>query len=60
MFIFYQSPIVGAKNCLSLPRSLDEEADRVGITRQSIIKVWLAERLKVERSAESASNKSVM
>jgi hypothetical protein len=31
--------------------SLDKEADRVGVTRQSIIKVWLAERLKVEKSA---------
>ena len=30
---------------------LDREADRVGVTRQSIIKVWLAERLKMERSA---------
>ncbi len=26
--------------------SLDEEARRLGITRQSIIKVWLAERLR--------------
>ena len=32
-------------------QSLDREADRVGVTRQSIIKVWLAERLKMERSA---------
>ena len=31
--------------------NLDMEADRVGVTRQSIIKVWLAERLKMERSA---------
>ena len=31
--------------------SLDREADRVGVTRQSIIKVWLAERLKMEMSA---------
>ena len=31
--------------------SLDREAGRVGVTRQSIIKVWLAERLKMERSA---------
>ena len=30
--------------------NLDREADRVGVTRQSIIKVWLAERLKMERS----------
>ncbi len=26
-------------------KSLDREASRVGVTRQSIIKVWLAERL---------------
>ncbi|NDU87893.1 MAG: CopG family transcriptional regulator [Ferrovum sp.] len=26
--------------------SLDREAGKLGITRQSIIKVWLAERLK--------------
>ena len=26
--------------------SLDEEAKRLGVTRQSIIKMWLAERLK--------------
>ena len=28
--------------------SLDREAARVGVTRQSIIKVWLVERLKQE------------
>ena len=27
-------------------RSLDKEAGRLGVTRQSIIKVWLAEKLK--------------
>jgi len=26
--------------------SLDREADKLGITRQSIIKVWIAERLE--------------
>jgi len=26
--------------------SLDREAKRLGVTRQSVIKVWLAERLK--------------
>jgi hypothetical protein len=31
---------------------LDQEASRLGVTRQSIIKVWLAERL---RRAEQAS-----
>lgn len=34
--------------------SLDREAKRVGVTRQSIVKVWLAERIK----AEAASSKS--
>ncbi len=26
--------------------SLDKEAKRIGVTRQSIIKIWLAERLE--------------
>lgn len=34
--------------------SLDKEASRLGVTRQSIIKVWLAERLE-----QSSSNKSM-
>lgn len=34
--------------------SLDKEASRVGVTRQSIIKVWLAERLE-----EVAANKAL-
>ena len=33
--------------------SLDKEAGRLGVTRQAIIKIWLAERLE----AQSASNK---
>ncbi len=33
--------------------SLDREAKRVGVTRQSIIKVWIAERL--EQSGRSAA-----
>lgn len=28
--------------------ALDREARRIGVTRQSIIKVWIAERLKAE------------
>ncbi len=28
--------------------SLDREATRIGVTRQSIIKVWIAERIKEE------------
>ena len=35
---------------------LDKEAGRLGVTRQSIIKVWLAERL--EQSASNQSKKS--
>jgi hypothetical protein len=35
-------------------RELDLEARRVGVTRQSIIKMWLAERLE-----HSATNKSL-
>jgi hypothetical protein len=27
-------------------RSLDREAQRLGVTRQSIIKIWIAERLE--------------
>jgi hypothetical protein len=34
--------------------SLDKEASRIGVTRQSIIKVWLAERLE-----EIAANKGM-
>ena len=29
--------------------SLDREAGKLGVTRQSIIKVWLAERLEMAR-----------
>lgn len=32
--------------------SLDREAGRIGVTRQSIIKVWLAERLSQTDSEE--------
>ena len=32
--------------------SLDREAGRVSVTRQSIIKVWLAERLEQSQSLE--------
>lgn len=29
-------------------QSLDKEAQRLGVPRQAIIKVWIAERLKIE------------
>jgi len=31
---------------LKMVEQLDQEANRLGVTRQSIIKVWLAERLE--------------
>lgn len=33
--------------------SLDKEAKRVGVTRQSIMKMWLSERIKVEETTEA-------
>ena len=35
--------------------SLDKEAKKIGVTRQSIIKVWIAERLKEEARNLQAS-----
>ena len=34
--------------------SLDREASRLGVTRQSVIKVWLAERLERAERLEAA------
>lgn len=33
---------------------IDKEAKRIGVTRQSIIKVWIAERLKEEQKHKIA------
>lgn len=30
--------------------SLDKEANRIGVTRQSIIKMWLVERLEAQKA----------
>lgn len=35
--------------------SLDKEANRVGVTRQSIIKIWLAERLEQAAASKAAT-----
>ncbi len=35
--------------------SLDREASKLGVTRQSIIKVWLAERLQANAPSATAS-----
>ena len=36
--------------------SLDREAARIGVTRQSIIKVWLVERLQAEAANQSPNS----
>ncbi|MEH6564362.1 MAG: CopG family transcriptional regulator [Halopseudomonas sp.] len=36
--------------------SLDREAGRIGVTRQSIIKVWLVERLQAEAANKHLDN----
>ena len=33
---------------------LDNEAQKIGVTRQSIIKIWIAERLKEEQKYQLA------
>jgi len=38
--------------------SLDREATRLGVTRQSIIKVWLAERLEAKASNKESNRTS--
>ena len=40
-------------------KSLDKEARHLGVTRQSIIKVWLAERLEKTISNNANVNKKV-
>ena len=35
--------------------SLDREASRIGVTRQSIIKMWLAEKLDITNEARQAT-----
>jgi hypothetical protein len=35
-------------------QGLDRQADLIGVTRQSIIKVWLSERIKDEQAASQS------
>jgi len=48
-----QSGAERRRNNLDLPNwmiaSLDQEAKHVGVTRQSIMKVWMSERIKAEQ-----------
>jgi len=39
---------------LWMVEQLDQEASRLGVTRQSIIKVWLAERLEHRADASES------
>ena len=39
---------------LWMVKQLDQESKRLGVTRQSIIKIWLAERLERSRSSEAS------
>ena len=44
-------PMLGQKRAnvdfpIWMIKSMDREANRLGVTRQSIIKIWLAERLE--------------
>ena len=34
-------------------QQLDQQANLIGVTRQSIIKVWLSERIKEERTVQA-------
>jgi len=43
---FYEQKRVNVDIPLWMVHSLDKEAARLGVTRQSIIKLWLAERLE--------------
>ncbi|WP_336368623.1 type II toxin-antitoxin system BrnA family antitoxin [Marinobacter sp. C2H3] len=38
--------------------SLDREAARIGVTRQSIIKVWLVERLQAEAASRPDNDRT--
>ncbi|MBE9191392.1 CopG family transcriptional regulator [Gloeocapsopsis crepidinum LEGE 06123] len=37
--------------------ALDQEAQRLGVTRQSLIKMWLAERLEFNHAAKHKSDR---
>lgn len=39
--------------------SLDREAARIGVTRQSIIKVWLVERLRAEAANQPQKDDAI-
>jgi len=41
-----EQPRVNVDFPVWMVRSLDREASRLGVTRQSIIKIWIAERLE--------------
>ena len=44
--VMYEQKRVNVDFPVWMIESLDREASKIGVTRQSIIKVWLAERLE--------------
>jgi len=46
IFFYFSNFKRKLRRLLNAHDSLDKEARRVGVTRQSIIKIWLAERLE--------------
>lgn len=47
---FYQTKKINIDLPVETVMLLDQKAKQIGITRQSIVKVWIAERLKSELS----------
>ena len=41
---------------LWMVKAMDEEAKRLGINRQALIKVWIADRIEQVRDRKAASN----
>ena len=48
--VFQQQKLVNVDFPTWMIDSLDREASKLGVTRQSVIKVWLAERLEATAS----------
>jgi hypothetical protein len=53
--VMYEQKRVNVDFPVWMIESLDREASKIGVTRQSIIKVWLAERLETLAAHKTAS-----
>ncbi|MEY4767556.1 MAG: hypothetical protein RL637_195 [Pseudomonadota bacterium] len=59
--VMYEQKRVNVDFPVWMIESLDREASKIGVTRQSIIKVWLAERLEtlaVNKTPSPSHNES--